>query len=143
MGAFVTSYICPTDTLSTSHDNDISVNELESALSAIPGTKVVILDSCFSGGFIGKGKEKLTISKEDLTSFNDSIINIFSQSQLKGLLTTNQYKVLTASHYDQSSYGNISYWDCIYLLNIILNNTQGMGTNKILKYFPKILILLL
>jgi len=102
---FITSYICPTDA-NGSIDSFISVDELESALSAISGTKVVILDSCNSGGFIGKGKEKITISKEDLASFNDNIINIFSQSQSKGLLTTNQYKVLTASHYDQSSYGD-------------------------------------
>jgi len=101
-GVFTTSYICPTDTIDA--NSMISINELESALSAIPGTKVVILDSCFSGGFIGKGKEKITISKEDLASFNDSIINTFSQSQSRGLLATNQYKVLTASHYDQSSY---------------------------------------
>lgn len=99
-----TSYICPTDSLLTSYDNDISINELEIALSAIPGTKVVILDSCFSGGFIGKGKGKITISKEETASFNDEIINVFSQAQSKGLLTTNQYKVLTACHYYQFSW---------------------------------------
>ena len=48
-------------------------------------------------------QEKI-ISKENLTSFNDEIINVFSQAQSKGLLITNQYKVLTASHYDQPSY---------------------------------------
>ncbi len=99
---FSTSYICPTDYDGTV-DFGISVNELESALSVIPGTKVVVIDSCFSGGFIGKGKEKKIISKENLVSFNDEIINVFSQTQSKGLLTTNQYKVLTASHYDQLS----------------------------------------
>jgi len=93
---FATSHICPTD------NNNISANELESALSAIPGTKVVILDCCSSGGFIGKGKEEIIISKENLESFNDEIINVFSQAQSKGLLTTNQYKVLTACHYYQS-----------------------------------------
>lgn len=98
-----TSYICPTDSLLTSYDNDISINELEVALSAIPGTKIVILDSCFSGGFIGKGKGKITISQEEMVSFNDEIINVFSQAQSKGLLTTNQYKVLTACHYYQTS----------------------------------------
>ncbi|GAH91355.1 unnamed protein product, partial [marine sediment metagenome] len=46
----------------------ISVDELEAALSAIPGTKVVFLDSCYSGGFIGKGKEEITISQEELES---------------------------------------------------------------------------
>lgn len=96
-----TSYICPTDTTSFV-DSAISVNELESALSSIPGTKVVILDSCHSGGFIGKDKGEITISKEELISFNDEIINLFSQAQSKGLLTTNQYKVLTSCHYDQS-----------------------------------------
>ena len=90
-----TSYLCPTDTIS-SVDLDISVDELESTLSAIPGTKVVFLDTCHSGGFIGKGKGEITISQEELESFNNEIINVFSQAQSKGLLTTNQYKVLTA-----------------------------------------------
>jgi hypothetical protein len=99
---FSTSYICPTDYDGTVNFA-ISVDELESALSVIPGTKVVILDSCFSGGFIGKGKEEKIISKEEMVSFNDEIINVFSQAQSKGLLTTNQYKVLTACHYYQTS----------------------------------------
>ncbi len=103
-GVFEVSYILPTD-VDGSIDSAISVDELEITLSAIPGTKVVILDSCFSGGFIGKGKEEKIISKENLTSFNDEIINVFSQAQTKGLLTTNQYKVLTACHYYQTSIG--------------------------------------
>jgi hypothetical protein len=104
---FTNFYICPTD-VDDSVDSAISINELEIALSAIPGTKVVILTSCYSGGFIGKGK--ITISKEDLASFNDNIINIFSQSQSKGLLTTNQYKVLTSCHFYQSSLENSPHW---------------------------------
>jgi len=95
-----TSYICPADTTSFT-DSTISVNELENALSAIPGTKVVFLDACYSGGFIGKSMGKTITSKENLESFNDEIINIFSQAQSKGLLTTNQYKVLTSCHYYQ------------------------------------------
>jgi len=105
-----TSYICPTNSLLTSYDNDISINELEIALSAIPGTKVVILDSCFSGGFIGKGKGKITNSKEETISFNDEIIDVFSQAQSKGLLTTNQYKVLTSCHFYQSCMENSPHW---------------------------------
>ena len=99
-GVFTTSYILPTDSDGTVN-YAISVDELESALSAIPGTKVVILDSCNSGGFIGKGRKKVTTSKEDLESFNNEFINVFSQAQSKGLLTTNQYKVLTACHSSQ------------------------------------------
>ncbi|MBU4509586.1 caspase family protein [bacterium] len=95
-----TSYICPAD-ITSFVSTAISVDELESALSAIPGTKVVFLDSCHSGGFIGKGREEIIVSREELESFNNEVINIFSQAQPKGLLTTNQYKVLTSCHYYQ------------------------------------------
>ncbi len=95
-----TSYICPADITSFT-DSAISVDELENSLSAIPGIKVVIIDACHSGGFIGKSMDETIISKEKLESFNDEVINVFSQAQPKGLLTTNQYKVLTSCHYDQ------------------------------------------
>jgi len=94
------SYICPAD-MTFFVDSVISVNELESALSSIPGTKVVFLDSCYSGGFIGKSMDETIISKEKLESFNDEVINVFSQAEYKGLLTTNEYKVLTSCHSSQ------------------------------------------
>jgi len=101
-----TSYLCPTEAnYYAPMSTYISVDELETALSAIPGTKVVFLDSCYSGGFIGKGKEEIIVSREELESFNDEVINTFSQAQLKGLLTTNQYKVLTSCHYYQEYMG--------------------------------------
>jgi len=96
------SYLLPTEIMYTSPLSAfISTNELESALRAISGTKVVILDSCHSGGFIGKGKREITISKEELISFNDEIINVFSQNQSRDL-ASNQYKVLTSCHYYQT-----------------------------------------
>lgn len=95
-----TSYICPADITSFTN-SAISVDELEAALSTIPGTKVVFLDSCYSGGFIGKGVGEIQISKEELESFNDEVITVFSQVESKGLLTTNQYQVLTSCHYYQ------------------------------------------
>lgn len=83
----------------------ISIYELEAALSAIPGTKVVFIDSCYSGGFIGKGREGGNkILEEKLISFNEDVINIFSLSESKGLLTSNQYKVLTSCRYYQQSW---------------------------------------
>ena len=97
------SYLLPTD-YDGYTSTCISVSELESALSAIPGTKVVFLDTCHSGGFIGKGKGEITISQEELESFNDEVINVFSQAESKGLLTTNQYKVLASCHNYQSSW---------------------------------------
>jgi len=101
-----TSYLCPTEINYFSPlISFISVDELETALSAIPGTKVVFLDSCHSGGFIGKGVGKTQISKEELESFNDEVINVFSQAEYKGLLTTNEYKVLTSCHYYEQCMG--------------------------------------
>jgi len=96
------SYLCPTEVnYYAPISSYISVNELEAALSAISGIKVVFLDSCYSGGFIGRGREEAIVSQEELESFNDGVINVFSQNQSKGLLTTNQYKVLTSCHYYQ------------------------------------------
>ena len=100
------SYLCPTEAnYYAPMSTYISVDELETALSAIPGTKVVFLDSCHSGGFIGKEAEEIQISKEELESFNDEVISVFSQVEYKGLLTTNQYKVLTSCHYYEQCMG--------------------------------------
>jgi len=96
------SYLCPTEVSYFSPITTyISVDELETALSSIPGTKVVIIDSCHSGGFIGKEREEVIVSREELESFNDEIISVFSQTEDKGLLTSNEYKVLTSCHYYQ------------------------------------------
>jgi hypothetical protein len=93
------SYLCPTESnYYAPMSTYISVDELEAALSSIPGTKVVFLDSCHSGGFIGKGRE-------EIESFNDEIITVFSRAESKGLLTTNQYQVLTSCHYYEECMG--------------------------------------
>jgi hypothetical protein len=105
-----TSYLCPAD-----FDGDvstaISVHELESILSSIPGTKVIFIDSCHSGGFIGKDilrdeTSDIVISEEDyLSDFNDSVINSFARYNIsKDLLTSSEYQVLTSSHWYQSSF---------------------------------------
>ena len=95
------AYICPADR-TYFLDSSINIDELESALSAIPGTKVAIIDTCNSGGFIGKGERGSDFSNDNLETFNNSIINTFLIGQSKGLLATNQYKVLTSYHYNQS-----------------------------------------
>ena len=97
------SYICPAD-ITFYTGSAISTDELESALSSIPGTKIVFLDTCHSGGFIGKGLVELSASQEEIESFNENIIDVFSRQQPKALLTTNQYKVLTSCHYYQYCY---------------------------------------
>ena len=100
-------YICPAD-MTSSVDSKISVNELEEVLGVIPGTKVVIIDSCNSGGFIGKGGDSDEFSDNALKAFNEDIIKIFSSEQNgenreRDLLTADCYKVLTSCSYDQIS----------------------------------------
>ena len=133
-----TSYLCPVE---ISHfsiiEAFISVNELEAALSAIPGTKVVFLDSCYSGGFIGKGeKEENRILEEKLTSFNEDVINIFSLGESRGLLTTNRYKVLTACRYSQESweFGPSDFDDPFGVFTIAL--CEGCGYDSFNSPYP-------
>lgn len=111
------SYICTTDYAENKEKQVklwISVNELREALDKVPGTKVLILDSCNSGGFIGKKVDAVTSPTPqpslDINSkeFNDNIQRAFDNSLLRdrsvGYLTTNEYKVLTASSEDEYSF---------------------------------------
>lgn len=100
------SYLCPTD-FNGQANSAISVDELEAALSAVPGVKVVLIDSCHSGGFIGKSTDLIDEIEmnHNLTEFNEITINVFENSTLsKDLLTSNDYQVLTSSHWFQVSY---------------------------------------
>lgn len=82
-------YICPAD-YDGKIESSITVNELEATLDSIPGTKVVFLETCFSGNFIDK-------------DFNDKVIDIFRQS--RGLNKGN-YQVLTCGRSSQLCWEN-------------------------------------
>jgi uncharacterized caspase-like protein len=45
-------YLCPHDSLLASATNDIRDDELDDWMTPIKGKKVVLLDTCFSGGFV-------------------------------------------------------------------------------------------
>ena len=111
------SYLCPAD-MTSFINTAISVDELEAALSTIPGTKIVFLDTCHSGGFIGKAVGEIQNYKEELEYFNSKIINAFSQAGYKYLLTTNQYKVLTSCHY---------YQECMELTSVTPGDFDPFG----------------
>jgi len=74
-------------------------SRLESISYLCPADVTSFVDSAIS-----VGTKEIKISKEELTSFNDEIINVFSQAPSRGLLTTNQYKVLTSCHSNQECY---------------------------------------
>lgn len=96
----------------------ISVIELELELRKVPGTVIVILDSCNSGGFINKSfvsnfdkvERDSNDKNDDLIKFNDSIISAFSQRQSRSYLVGEKYKVITSSSKYESSL-ELSYSD--------------------------------
>lgn len=77
----------------------LSVTDLKSALDAIPGKVIVILDSCYSGMFIGKST---TSGSSVSAGFNSKVMNAFTAIQAKGLTST-QYHVITACRKNETS----------------------------------------
>ena len=84
----------------------LSVPELKAALDKVPGTVIVILDSCFSGMFIGKGAtaaEAKALGK----SFDAQVMGAFKGSSKDGPtakgLTSNKYQVITACRKAETS----------------------------------------
>lgn len=103
-----TSYLVGVDGLG------LSVHELESELRNIPGTIVIILDSCHSGGFINKGHQLDSIDDftdvDYIAEYNSSIIDIFAQKKSRSFLNDNKYKVITAASKYEYSY-ELGYTD--------------------------------
>jgi len=100
-----TSTILPYDALAENASKDITVDELALALRNIPGTKVVILDSCHSGGFIGKSFPARGIMHTDnLRQFNENVLEsfaLFDSFLEKGNLASGSFKVIVSASGDQ------------------------------------------
>ena len=75
----------------------LSVYGLRSALQNIPGTKIVLLDCCYSGTSIGRGVSMPS-------AFNRAIINALSNTSRSAVNLEDQgYIVLTSCRQDQTS----------------------------------------
>lgn len=77
-------YICPADSDFGDIKTYISVEELESALDNITGTKVIILEACHSGNFIEKS----------MGDFNSKVIEVFSHQSIE--INKDSYYVITS-----------------------------------------------
>ncbi|MBE5797593.1 MAG: hypothetical protein E7327_09500 [Clostridiales bacterium] len=75
----------------------ITVSKLRTALDQIPGTKIVIVDACYSGNLIGKSTDPASPS-----SFASAFISAFS-AYTKADLASNGYIVMTACSKSQMS----------------------------------------
>lgn len=85
----------------------VTVDQLRTALDAIPGKKLVIMDCCYSGAYINKdlGNGVTMVSdKASADAFNNSVIKAFSDGAAsKANLATSNYYVLTACSKYQTS----------------------------------------
>lgn len=113
------SYICTVDEATSQEhalERWVSVSELKELLDEVKGKKVIILDSCNSGGFIGKPAvdavtsptpQPATSSKS--TEFLDDVVSEFTAVRAldhskPNYLVGNNYKVLAASSENEYSY---------------------------------------
>lgn len=90
--------------LELSDGSSISARDLERELRAVPGTVIVLVDSCGSGGAIGAASE--------YENFAKGITGAFSGAAIRG----SKYKVLASAGLDQDSY------------RIAFNADAGAGT---------------
>ena len=72
----------------------LTAPDLERALRRIPGTIVVIVDACNSGGFIGRTEE----------NFGAGFVDSFSGAAVASGLRMSKYKVICSSGAEQQSY---------------------------------------
>ncbi|HNR66090.1 MAG TPA: caspase family protein, partial [Atribacterota bacterium] len=109
------STILPHDAKNFDDSKDITVEELAEALGSIPGTKIVIMDACYSGGFIGKELYSWGIAgSEGLQEFNANVIDTFASYDLfglesvKGNLATQGFQVIVSATGNQQCFETIN-----------------------------------
>ena len=115
-----TSYICTID------PNWLSVDDLELLLRNIPGKVVILLDSCHSGGFIGKSAFE---QEKETEAFNNDVISAFNVAS-KAYLTGEKYRVITACSKDEYSYEINSPTFGKYMGQFTSNLLIGCGHSK-------------
>lgn len=101
------STILPHDAVAKDASMDISADKLALELSKIPGTKIVILDSCHSGGFIGKDIITREIRENNIEQFSNNLIKPFELYDLqlsKDNLAKKSFKVITSASGDQECF---------------------------------------
>lgn len=98
-----------------SDGEEVTPEVLKAALDSVPGTKIILLDSCFSGYFIGRDPEDAANAQAAL----DHFMSVFS---FTGRGAGSEYYVLTASSMYETSIGYRGY--CSLFTGNLL---EGMG----------------
>jgi len=105
----------------------ISVSQLRDYLDTVPGTKIVLLDCCYSGAHINKADADASAS-----AFNNAVIAAFS-ARPKANLATSGYAVITACSKTQTS-SSLSYdgdyWFGAFTYSVCLGSGYNMRTGR-------------
>ncbi len=117
------TYICPVDTFASAADC-ISSSELKQKLSAMPYDvqKILIFDSCYSGGFVGKSSD-LTAKYITLKDTPEDVPDTGGFKSI-GLSAGNVF-FMTASKYSELSYESSSLGHGVLTYNLL----QGLGAS--------------
>lgn len=119
------------------NDTFLSVYGLRTALEKIPGTKVVILDCCFSGAAINKSTGTESI---DLNAFNRAVIAGLSvQSRSTENLADGGFIVMTSCRKDQESSslsGDLKYYWGVFTYGLCYGSGYDEWNKVSLGYLP-------
>ena len=134
-GALVTTEIEPTSGARYS----ILLSDVAYLLGKVPGKVIVIIQSCGSGAAVYDPEDTENALNYD-EIFTNNVIDAFSKVDTElaeeantGEFRTSKFYVLTASRYQESSYGN-EHGDSYNLFTKWLVN--GMGKNNAYRSFP-------
>lgn len=107
----------------------ITVDTIQSLLDRIPGTVVLILDSCLSGQFIQSKGGDPNVTAKTAEEFNRSVINAF-QMQSKALPSSSKkskYQIMTASKpLENSAWSTANYGFPISVYTYYLSVAGGI-----------------
>lgn len=140
--------LCGTDILTASDDSCyVTVDDVQSYLDRVPGTVVVILDSCLSGEFITAKSASAGRKLAAVRAFNSAWVSQLSSSRaanftakaLTGSAAASKYKILTAFEALEESWGGgandfgwFTYWAGMGL-GRVPNASNGSSTPGALK----------
>ncbi|MCR4707086.1 MAG: caspase family protein [Clostridiales bacterium] len=126
-------------------DSDfVTPGQLRAVLDQVKGRKVILADSCFSGGLIGRGDlagrsagggsvEYAAVTREDLDAVNQAFIDAFRPRPAsrdggeEDNLAADSYYVITAASGEQTSYDRTVFKSWRYIRTFTEWNTFDVG----------------
>jgi len=115
-------YLCPYDSIPNSWANDVRDDELDNWLATLTNKKVIILDTCFSGGFIKT--PTLTVKTKPGVSYRQLTDNFTKDIAKAG------YETLTASDDHEFSYESSQLQNGVFTYYLEQGLAGGADTNQ-------------